>query len=80
MKINELGWIKKQFIEHNPDELKEGYVFTVDAEQLVFRNFQPLGWYDVEIDAFLKVLSEIKYDDIIEEMSGIRDEYCKYLG
>lgn len=54
MQINELGWIKKQFIEHNPDELKEGYVFTVDGELLEYNSFQPLCWYDVETDALLR--------------------------
>ena len=51
--INKLGWIKKQFIEHNPDEIKEGYVFTIDGELLEYNSFQPLGWYDVEIDSLL---------------------------
>ena len=40
--INKLGWIKKQFIEHNPDEIKEGYVFTIDGESLEYNSFQPL--------------------------------------
>ncbi len=56
--INKLGWIKKQFIEHNSDELKEGYVFTVDGELLEYNSFQPLGWYDVEIDSLLRESSE----------------------
>ncbi len=61
-KINELGWIKKQFIEHNPDELKEGYVFTIDGEPLEFRDFQPLGWYDIEFDALLKNSEDDVYE------------------
>ena len=55
---NKLGWIKKQFIEHNSDELKVGYVFTVDGELLEYNSFQPLGWYDVEIDSLLQESSE----------------------
>lgn len=60
--INKLGWIKKQFLGHNPDELKEGYVFTVDGELLEYNNFQPLGWYDVETDALLRE----SYEDVDE--------------
>lgn len=62
MQINELGWIKKQFIEHNPDELKEGYVFSIDGEPLEFRNYQPLGWYDIEFDALLKNSDDDVYE------------------
>ena len=52
--INKLGWIKKQFIEHNSDELKVGYVFTVDGKLLEYNGFQPLGLFDVETDALLR--------------------------
>ena len=50
---NKLGWIKKQFIEHNPDEIKEGYVFTIDDKPLEFSNFQPLEDFDVNCFALL---------------------------
>lgn len=53
MQINVLGWIKKQFI-HYPNERREGYVFTVDNKPLEFRSFEPICWYDVDIDALLK--------------------------
>lgn len=53
-RINELGWIKKQFIEHNPDNLKESYIFTVDGKLLEYNGFQPLGLFDVETDALLR--------------------------
>jgi len=46
--INELGWKKIKFLGHNPDEMLEGYVFTVDGKNLEFDSFQPLGWYDID--------------------------------
>lgn len=46
--INELGWKKNKFLGHNPDEMLEGYVFTVDGKNLEFDSFQPLGWYDID--------------------------------
>lgn len=74
MQMNELGWIKKQFIEHNPEELREGYVFTIDGEPLEPRNFQPLGWYDIEFDALLK-----NSDDDIYECPSIACCTCGYV-
>ena len=53
MQINELSWIKWQFI-HYPNEQREGYVFTVDNKPLEFRSFEPICWYDVDIDSLLK--------------------------
>ena len=49
--INELEWKKIQFLEHNPDELQEGYVFTIDGKNLEFNSFQPLGNYDINFEA-----------------------------
>lgn len=46
--ISELGWKKIKFLGHNPDEMLEGYVFTVDGKNLEFDSFQPLGWYDID--------------------------------
>ena len=74
MKINELGWIKKLFIEHNPDELREGYVFTIDCEPLEPRSFQPLCWYDVDIEALLK-----NSDDDVYECPSVAYCTCGYV-
>ena len=74
MKINELGWIKKLFIEHNPDELREGYVFTIDGEALEPRSFQPLCWYDVDIEALLK-----NSDDDVYECPSVACCTCGYV-
>ena len=46
MQINELSWIKRQFI-HYPNEQREGYVFTVDNKPLEFRSFEPICWYEI---------------------------------
>ena len=46
--ISKLGWKKIKFLGHNPDEMLEGYVFTVDGKNLEFDSFQPLGWYDID--------------------------------
>ena len=61
MQINELSWIKRQFI-HYPNEQREGYVFTVDNKPLEFRSFEPICWYDVDIDAFLKNSGDEVYE------------------
>jgi len=51
--INKLGWKKIKFLEHTPDEITEGYVFTIDGKLLEFRNYQPLEDFDVDCYALL---------------------------
>ena len=58
--INELGWKKIRFLGHNPAEMLEGYVFTVDGKNLEFDSFQPLGWYDIDFEA---LLNSVTFDE-----------------
>lgn len=56
---NELNWKKVEFVEHNPDEKKQGYVFTVDGKVLEYDGFEPLCDYDIDCAAFLEESDEI---------------------
>lgn len=58
--ISKLGWKKIKFLGHNPDEMLEGYVFTVDGKNLEFDSFQPLGWYDIDFEA---LLNSVTFDE-----------------